>query len=144
MSKERLKTRKNCGAPEVWRTCEVKPCPFCGKTETAIDGVVRHTNGNCPAWGIYSVELWDTRPIEDALTAKIAELEAALTYLRSLLAGKEQTVNELDNEIIQLQSWNSRLVYAINEIYELMHEFTYDKKLLQIKDIVYKTTGVRR
>jgi len=113
MSKERPETCKNCGAPEVWCTCEVKPCPFCGKTETAIDGVVRHTNGNCPAWGIYSVELWNTRSIEDALNKRITELETE----------------------------NSRLLSAITEIYELTREFSYDRTLLQIKKIVDKITG---
>lgn len=86
----------------------------------------------------------------DRLNAKIAELDAALAYLRSLLAGKEQTVNELHIEIIQLQSRNSRLLSAITEISELTQEFTYDsttqefsydRTMLQIKKIVDKITG---
>lgn len=63
---------------------QIKLCPFCGKTETAIAGVVRHTNGNCPAWGIYSVELWNSRSIEDALNKRISELEHENSRLREV------------------------------------------------------------
>ena len=63
---------------------ELRPCPFCGK-EPHIDAnyhLFSCQNKDCIAdatnyeatMGFF--EQWNTRPIEDALTARIAELEA--------------------------------------------------------------------
>ena len=54
---------------------ELKACPFCGQVAYKDFNEVRHLNSQCPAWGFASLETWNTRPVEDALTAKIAELE---------------------------------------------------------------------
>ncbi len=61
---------------------ELKPCPFCGSKNTTLD----YFEISCPQelgtlvlcgdCGSYStVDRWNTRPIEDALNKRIAELE---------------------------------------------------------------------
>ena len=63
---------------------ELKPCPFCGSSNTTLDyyeiscpqelGTIVVCN-DCGASATSIVD-WNTRPIEDALNARIAELEA--------------------------------------------------------------------
>ena len=69
---------------------ELRPCPFCG-SNAQVNTCTTHgitesrcfcSNSDCP----YSVrtvalEQWNTRPIEDALHARIAELEALVEQL---------------------------------------------------------------
>ena len=65
----------------------LKPCPFCGKMpEVADDGVCRCNNKSClmaPYW--YLPKYWNTRPIEDNLRNRIAELEADNAEFRQLI-----------------------------------------------------------
>ena len=67
---------------------ELKPCPFCGSKNTTLD----YFEISCPQelgtlvlcgdCGSYStVDRWNTRPIEDALNKRIAELEAEIERL---------------------------------------------------------------
>ncbi len=52
----------------------LKPCPFCGGTKICTEkGINLNYCDNCSAES--NVEHWNTRPIEDALRARIAELE---------------------------------------------------------------------
>ena len=65
---------------------ELKPCPFCGSSNTTLDyyeiscpqelGTIVVCN-DCGASATSIVD-WNTRPIEDALNARIAECESAL------------------------------------------------------------------
>ena len=71
---------------------ELKPCPFCGgkaEEDTHIGGVVCEnycTNPNTfdGGGGVWTTG-WNTRPIEDALNARIAELELENLELRKTL-----------------------------------------------------------
>jgi len=75
---------------------ELKPCPFCGgkaEEDTHIGGVVCEnycTNPNTfdGGGGVWTTD-WNTRPIEDALNARIAELEALIDQL--IAAGESLT-----------------------------------------------------
>ena len=68
---------------------ELKACPFCGSSNTTLDyyeiscpqelGTIVVCN-DCGA-SAKSIVDWNTRPIEDALNARIAELEAVIDQL---------------------------------------------------------------
>ena len=52
----------------------LKPCPFCGGTKICTEkGINLNYCDNCSAES--NIEHWNTRPIEDELRARIAELE---------------------------------------------------------------------
>jgi hypothetical protein len=62
---------------------ELKPCPFCGHPaeHNNVNGnkLVKCTNQYCiNTICTWPERVWNTRPIEDALQARIAELEASL------------------------------------------------------------------
>ena len=59
---------------------ELKPCPFCGGTNICTEkGINLNYCDSCSAEA--NIEHWNNRPIEDALTARIAELEAVVDKL---------------------------------------------------------------
>ena len=67
---------------------ELKSCPFCGNEPVVEGNLVACNNLNCPTYDnywtdpmIFTCDQWNTRPIEDALTARIAELEAEIEQL---------------------------------------------------------------
>ena len=53
---------------------ELRPCPFCGGTNICTEkGINLNYCDSCSAEA--NIEHWNNRPIEDALNARIAELE---------------------------------------------------------------------
>ena len=59
---------------------ELQPCPFCGGTKICTEKSINlNYCDNCSAES--NVEHWNTRPIEDALHARIAELEEAQRWI---------------------------------------------------------------
>ena len=68
----------------------LKPCPFCGGEAelcySEVDTFCRKCNVR------QETELWNTRPIEDALNARIAELEAELKITDELLKEATETI----------------------------------------------------
>ena len=59
---------------------ELRPCPFCGGTKICTEkGINLNYCDNCSAES--NVEHWNTRPIEDALNRRIAELEAQQRWI---------------------------------------------------------------
>jgi len=66
---------------------ELKPCPFCGdmpaSMKAELDGKKRYGCKNCTPNLWYTPERWNTRPIEDALNARVAELEAENAALKA-------------------------------------------------------------
>ncbi len=59
---------------------ELRPCPFCGGTNICTEkGINLNYCDSCSAEA--NIEHWNTRPIEDALHTRIAELEALVDEL---------------------------------------------------------------
>ena len=59
---------------------ELKPCPFCGSADIRTEpGINLNYCDKCSAEA--NIEHWNTRPIEDALNKRIAELEAEIERL---------------------------------------------------------------
>ncbi len=90
---------------------ELKPCPFCGTLPQANAWIFRGIsetryfcpNQECPlSVRTVTLEEWNTRPIEDALNARIAELEAENNRLAELL------LNELSQVEIATDLGNKR------------------------------------
>jgi len=64
---------------------KVKTCPWCGHEAKAkvVDGETLYNclNIDCPTGHWTPLKAWNTRPIEDELRARIAELEAEIDQL---------------------------------------------------------------
>ena len=59
---------------------ELRPCPFCGGTKICTEkGINLNYCDNCSAES--NIEHWNTRPIEDDLRKRIAELETLAQQL---------------------------------------------------------------
>ena len=69
---------------------ELKPCPFCGGEAELCYSEVDTFCRKCNV--MQETELWNTRPIEDALNARIAELEAELKITDELLKEATETI----------------------------------------------------
>ena len=61
---------------------DLKPCPFCGGEAELCYSEVDTFCRKCNV--MQETELWNTRPIEDALRLRIAELEAEIVRLTAL------------------------------------------------------------
>jgi hypothetical protein len=71
---------------------ELKPCPFCGGPagcdsgdgEPAASAWCHRADENlCENISVYSIGAWNNRPIEDALSAEIADLKAKLAVVKA-------------------------------------------------------------
>ena len=107
---------------------ELRPCPFCGKEPALHANYASCVNDDCEQsdWAGLEVDTWNTRPIEDALTARIAELEAENNRLAELLH------NELSSVEIATDLGNKRWT-ALNKIYEdgEKHNTNWCKRIAQ-------------
>jgi len=69
---------------------ELKPCPFCNippaSITSKIDGKEYYSclNVDCPNGSWLTAAEWNTRPIEDALNARIAELSQAVGLITTM------------------------------------------------------------
>jgi len=82
---------------------ELKPCPFCGSADIRTEpGINLNYCDKCSAEA--NIEHWNTRPIEDALNARIAELEAERLELRKILGWAYDLDEYKDNP--EVQEWN--------------------------------------
>ena len=91
---------------------ELRPCPFCGGAKICTEKSINlNYCDNCSAES--NVEHWNTRPIEDALNARIAELEAAnQAAVLGRIAELEKKVDQILYEIeLPRKSSLSDLVY---------------------------------
>lgn len=67
----------------------LRPCPFCGNEPVVEGNLVACNNLNCPTYDnywtdpmIFTCDQWNTRPIEGALHARIAELELSSVQIQ--------------------------------------------------------------
>ena len=67
---------------------ELRPCPFCGGEAELCYSEVDTFCRKCNV--IQETEMWNTRPIEDELRARIAELEAESDQLTARLCQERQ------------------------------------------------------
>lgn len=108
---------------------ELKPCPFCGKQPAAQCSSAICINDDCELsdyWRGLEDDSWNTRPIEDALTARIAELEAECASLGVRLH------DEMSQLEIATDLGNKRWL-ALNDIYENgeKHNTNWCKRIAQ-------------
>ena len=84
---------------------ELKPCPFCGlEAQTYSDGnytVVYCNCINCDPidWDGVNPEIWNTRPIEDALRAELEKRTAELHYANTACMEMKRELDRLNAEI---------------------------------------------
>ena len=89
---------------------ELKKCPFCGSEAMNLydDDVemVGCPNTDCVEFDapMVNVASWQTRPLEDALKARIAELEAENKALR-IIAGSHSMSELRRNKIMAGDKW---------------------------------------
>jgi hypothetical protein len=71
---------------------ETKLCPFCGKPALISGQIASCSDENCEMFYVQllDTETWQTRPIEDGLRARVAELEGILSGDPHLTATKDQ------------------------------------------------------
>lgn len=116
---------------------ELKPCPYCGTHIVAHehDGIynwVECQNVDCQASGnvvmilgrvevgeAIAAKKWNTRPIEDALRARIAELEAAIDDALAIIAGGNP---DLPGDVLAEVEARLQEVYRGNDSRPLPHD----------------------
>jgi len=78
----------------------LKPCPFCGGTKICTEkGINLNYCDNCSAES--NIEHWNTRPIEDDLRKRIAELERDFDMLfRAVIAASKQSRKNTQTQTI--------------------------------------------
>jgi len=90
----------------------LKPCPFCGGTKICTEKSINlNYCDNCSAES--NVEHWNTRPIEDELNKRIAELENEHNVW---LIGASNAVKNLEARIAELEAEIDRLIEAGNAL----------------------------
>ena len=90
----------------------LQPCPFCGGDAQVntwtMHGITESRcfcpNSDCPnSVRTVALEQWNTRPIEDALTARIAELKG---FIDQLIEAGEAVINAYPEWIREEDAWD--------------------------------------
>jgi len=124
LSKQDVSSRQRVGVK-----MELKPCPFCGNTDIFFSP---HSDwcfcekDKCP--GSAGIEFWQSRPIEDALRTRIAELESLLKLVTPELNNTD--VLSAIQEIFQLR-WKDRIAELENDKIRLANEYCELAKVWQ-------------
>ena len=110
---------------------ELKPCPFCGKMPEVYEfnrrkyyGCGRDECYTAGFNGTVTKSIWNTRPIEDELRKRIAELEAELgkdvdltiVGLRKELLNAQSRIAELEALVDELVNIGDNLFDSLNPI----------------------------
>ena len=96
---------------------ELRPCPFCGEMPIGQDDrYMCSTLGCVMQEDTISAKEWNTRPIEDALTARIAELKDVLekVYDEWITCDDDWWTEEVD----ELKEKAARILKNLPEVQE--------------------------
>ena len=96
---------------------ELKPCPFCGKEPAIDNNFAICVNDDCELsdyWSGLEDCSWNTRPIEDALTARIAELEEELEHVIEVGNYGWDVIRKYGWEEKEINWWNTASDKAYN------------------------------
>ena len=94
---------------------ELIPCPFCGGTKICTEkGINFNYCDNCSAES--NIEHWNTRPIEDALTTRIAELEKDLSNKEIEYTDLWDDALALQARIAELEAENEKINYFFRRL----------------------------
>ena len=96
---------------------ELKPCPFCGSKNTTLDYFEISCSqelgtlvfcGDCGSYST-SIDRWNTRPIEDALRAQLAERDALIERLVDCGDALNEVIPDPEDNGIELSVvlWNA-------------------------------------
>ena len=123
---------------------ELKPCPFCGR-EVTVDkwGDVHCDNNNqyidegeyCPNDIILKPKEWNTRPIEDDLTAELARRDEQTTQHLEWMAEQGNTITELRAEIDRLKQDCEVRLTATNQMQHMIQD-GIKARLLEANDMI--------
>jgi hypothetical protein len=110
---------------------ELKPCPFCGGMPKVNDWTLKGItdkrcfcdNEKCPVYlsKTIAIDDWNTRPIEDALQARIASLEAEI-------ARRDEELLELNNDkavFIKFENEDELPAEIKDDVYSAMFECSH-------------------
>jgi hypothetical protein len=108
---------------------ELKPCPFCGSSnvnEIDMQAVCQNChviNGDPADFDFPSIPAWNTRPFEDALQARITELEAAQRWIPC--SERLPKVEPFELVDVIAVNMNEKEPYAFQTSYDLTAGFEY-------------------
>lgn len=108
-------------------TDELKLCPFCGQPARFLESILNRggvscSNHECISWIRTTPEIWNARPVEDALRAeneRLREVEDKALEQSEYIQTHGLTEYELalkDAEIKQLRAENDRLRAALEAV----------------------------
>jgi len=113
-----------------------KPCPFCGgdNIQYVVRDVcdkMRYECQDCESHSGYGgycdeeeLDIWNTRPTEDALRARITELEESLHGADRQKAELEGIINSLNNAFAELPDFLSENCLTVTDLTpELLEEY---------------------
>ena len=98
---------------------KVKTCPFCRKEPATRAGFAICINDDCEQsnyWSGLDIDEWNNRPIEDALNARIAELEAENDILKDHLREAKNILIDKNLQIDSLYEEGYKLQQRIAEL----------------------------
>jgi len=131
---------------------ELRPCPFCGEmpkvNNWTLKGITDKRcfcdNENCPVYlsKTIAIDDWNTRPIEDALTARIAELELRLDVYNSNMYDVVVDENAKANKrIAELEALVDELVNIGDNLFDSLNPIAWKHEWL---DKWWKLSSCRR